>query len=69
MSYQVYFPSSRKTAQAVVVGLEVYFSHGVEPIRLRSRETAVRGITRHYPGAAVYEQGRFGFVPSARRIA
>lgn len=69
MSYQVYFPETRKTAQAVVVGLEVYFSHGVESIRLRSRETAAKGITRQYPGAAVYESGRFGFVPAARRIA
>lgn len=69
MAYRVYFPESRKTAEAVVVGLEVYFSHGVEPIRLRSRETAVKGIVRQYPGAAVYEAGRFGFVPAARRIA
>lgn len=68
MSYQVFFPKTGKRADAVVVGLEVYFSHGVESIRLRSRETAVRGIKRAYPEAAIYEQGRFGFMPSARRI-
>lgn len=69
MAYQVYFPESGKRADAVVVGLEVHFSHGVGSIRMRSTQTAVAAIRRAYPQAAIYERGKFGFVPSDRRIA
>jgi len=58
MSYQVYFPESDVLAYAVVRDLAVDFDHGIDSIRLRSTETAVRGITRAYPGVEVYDGER-----------
>ena len=58
MSYQVYFPETDTKAQAVVMDLAVHFSRGIDSIRLRSTETAARGITRAYPGVEVYDGDR-----------
>ena len=58
MSYRVYFPESGLEAQAVVMDLAVHFSRGIDSIRLRSTETAARGITRAYPGVEVYDGDR-----------
>ena len=58
MSYQVYFPESDVKATAVVMDLAVHFSRGIDSIRLRSTETAVRGILRAFPDAEVYDENR-----------
>lgn len=55
---RVYFPGSDMMAYACVMDLTVHFDHGIESIRLRSTETAVRGITRNYPGVEVYDGDR-----------
>lgn len=69
MAYTIYFPQTGRKHEAAVVGLEVHFSGGVESIRMRSTQTAVAAIKRAYPQAAIYERGRFGFMPADRRIA
>lgn len=69
MAYTVVFPETGRKHEAAVVGLEVHFSGGVESIRMRSTQTAVKAIKRAYPTAAVYERGRFGFMPAEQRIA
>lgn len=58
MSYQVYFPETDVTADALILDLTVHFTRGVESIRLRSTETAVRGIARAYPGCEIYDGER-----------
>jgi hypothetical protein len=58
MTYRIRFPKTGVIAEAVVMDLAVHFTRGIDSIRLRSTETAVRGITRAYPGVEVYDGTR-----------
>lgn len=60
MSYQVVIRTedAEIRADAVVMDLAVHFSKGVDSIRLRSTETAVNGIRRHFADCEIYQGSR-----------